>query len=127
MKIGHRHPAATWYAVPESDPVDADYEAEVQQCTERAERDYQRAQERLARAERRLAKAVTARQARKQVTQLQELVALRRAELAELQRIMLAAPVVHADKQIRQRTGRDDHLELGIRKRPNRIRRRTAP
>lgn len=122
MKIAHRNPAANWFAIPESDPVDLDYDAEVQQSTQRAEREYERAQERLARAERRLAKAVAARQARKRITQLQELVSLRRAELAGLQRLMMTAPVVHGDKQIRHRTGRDDHLELGIRKQPSRRR-----
>lgn len=118
MRITHRSAAASWFDIPVSDPVDPEYEAEVQQHTERGERDYQRAQQRVARAEQRLAKAIAARLARKRITQLQELVDLRRAELADLARLMRTAPTVLADKQIRQRTGRDDHLELGTCKRP---------
>jgi hypothetical protein len=114
VKIAHRRPGASWFAIPESDPVDAGYEAEVQQATGRAEREYRQAHARLESAERRLAAAM-AQQAsaarRKRLAQLQETVDQRRAEVAEYARLM-TAPVA-ADKQIRLRTGLDDHLELG--------------
>lgn len=96
MRTGHRTPAASWFAIPESDPVDPAYEAEVQQATQRAERDHQRAQDRLARAERRLAAArrQQARAAdRKRIRALEELVAERRAQLRELERLMQQAPL----------------------------------
>lgn len=118
MRIAHRSPAANWFAVPVSDAVDPEYEAEVQQTTQRAEREYRKAQERLRKAEERLAEALRKQQAQKRVTELRELVKLRRAEMEDYRKLMVAAPVVQADKQIRHRTGLDDHLELGVRKRP---------
>jgi hypothetical protein len=119
VKIAHRSLWADWFAVPESDPVDDDYAAEVQQATGRGEREYRQAQQRLARAETRLARvrAQKATNARKKcAAELEASIAERRAELAELERIM-TAPVA-ADKQIRLRTGLDDHLELGEYKAP---------
>jgi hypothetical protein len=125
MRIAHHAPAAHWFAVPESDPVDDAYEAQVQQSTERGERGYRQAQERLARAEKRLASlnaqaGVPGR--KKLIKRLEGLIAERRAEVAEYER-MMTAPVVPADKQLRLRTGLDDHLELGVRKRqpPKRV------
>lgn len=119
MRITHRSPAVNWFAVPESDPVDDDYEAEVRQVTERGEREYRQAQERLARAEKRLAgaRAQKGRSGhRKRVAQLQALADIRRAELAEIER-MMTAPVT-ADKRLILRTGLDNHLELGEYKPP---------
>lgn len=114
MKIAHRNPASKWFAAPESDPVDEDYETEVRQATGRGEREYRQAQGRLARAEKHLAaaqaqKATAA--ARRRTAQLREIVDERRAEVGRLARLM-TAPVT-ADKQVRLRTGLDDHLELG--------------
>lgn len=116
MRISHRGPASSWFAVPVSDYVEPEYEAEVQEHTERAEREYRKARERLQRAEERLAEARRRQHAAKRIRQLQELVKLRRAELEEWERLMTAAHP-KADKQIRQRTGLDDHLELGEYKR----------
>jgi hypothetical protein len=124
VKIEHRGPVANWFAVPVSDYVDPEYEAEVQQATQRAEREYRRAQERLKRAEGRLAEAQRKQQAQRLIRELQSLVELRRAELEDCRRLMVATPVVQTDKQIRQRTGLDDHLELGIRKRQRSKRRK---
>jgi hypothetical protein len=121
VKVEHRGPVTSWFAAPVSDPVEPEYEAAVQESTGRAERDYRRAQDRLARAERRLTAAL-ARQAkasdRKRIAALREAVDLRRAEVEEYRRLMAAAPDASADKQIRLRTGRDDHLELGTYRRP---------
>lgn len=115
MKLIHRPRTANWFAIPESDLVDDEYETKVQRATERGEREYRQAQERLARTEKRLVKAQaqkTGSGRKKRIAQLQALVAERRAELAEYER-MMTIPVVSADKQIRLRTGLDDHLELG--------------
>jgi len=114
VKIAHRHPGASWFAIPESDPVDAGYEAEVQQAAGHAERQHQRAQARLEAAEKRLAAAMAQRASaasRKRLAQLRETVDQRRAEVAEYARLMTAP--VPSDKQIRHRAGLDDHLELG--------------
>lgn len=118
MKIRHRTPAARWFEAPASDPVSDDYAAEVQQATERGEREHRLARERLDRAERKLA-AACAREAgaarKKQIRQLEELVARRRDELAAYERLM-TAPVT-TPRRARHRTGRDDHLELGVHQR----------
>lgn len=114
MKITHRPPGANWFTVPESDPVDDNYADEIRQAAERGERGYRQAQQRLARAEARLAsvRAQKATDARKKcAARLEASIAERRTELAELERIMTTPAA--ADKQIRFRTGRDDHLELG--------------
>lgn len=115
MKITHRAPGTAYFTVPESDPVEDAYEAEVQRSTGAGEREHRQAQERLRRAEQRLAttQAEKARAGhRKRIAQLEALVSQRRAEVAELAALMTAAPVA-ADKQVRLRTGLDDHLELG--------------
>jgi hypothetical protein len=117
VRLDHRNHASSWFAVPVSDYVDPEYEAKVQQATQSAEREYRKAGERLKRAEERLAAAQRKQQNRRQVRQLQELVKLRRIELEEYERLMTPAHVA-TDKQIRQRTGLDDHLELGEYKRP---------
>ena len=126
MKIEHRASVADWFAVPVSDHVDPEYEAEVQQATQRAEREYRQAQERLRRAEERLAKARREQQARRRIIQLQQEVDLRRSELETCRRLMTATPVVQTDKQVRHRTGLDDHLELGVYKRPKRKKRKAS-
>ncbi len=125
MKIEHRHPASNWFAVPVSDEVDPEYEAEVHQATERGERDYRKAQERLRKAEECLAEARRTQQTRKRIKQIQELIELRRAELEDCRKLVTAAPVVQADKQVRHRTGLDDHLELGVRPKKPRKQRST--
>ena len=114
MKIAHRSWGVSWFAIPESDPVDDRYATQVKEATERGEHEYRQAQERLACAETRLAKTLAQKATaarRKRIAQLEVMVASRRAELTELER-MMTTPVA-ADKQIRQRTGLDDHLELG--------------
>jgi len=128
VKIAHRPAAQPWYAVPESDPVDEAYEAQVRQSTQRGEREYRQAQDRLARAEKRLARAQAQKAAaasRKCIAQLQEIVAGRRAEVDRLARLM-ASPVT-GDKQVRLRTGLDDHLELGEYKQPSAARTLAGP
>jgi hypothetical protein len=100
MKITHRNPAASFWRIPESDPVDPAYEAEVRACTERGEREHQRLQDRLARGEAKLARATAharTRRGRQQVAVLTALVEIRRAELEDYQRTMVAvgASAVH--------------------------------
>lgn len=95
MKIAHRNPTASFWRMPESDPVDPEYEAEVRACTERGEREHERLQGRLARAERRLAKLRAERQGRKTRKRLAELTAIveiRRAELEQYRRAMVSSP-----------------------------------
>jgi hypothetical protein len=114
VKIAHRNPASKWFTAPESDPVDEDYEAKVQQSTDRGERECRQARERLSRAEKRLARAQAQKATavgRRRMAQLREVVGERRAEVDRLARLM-ASPTT-ADKQIRLRTGLDDHLDLG--------------
>jgi hypothetical protein len=121
MRIEHRVPVADWFAVPVSAEVSPEYEAEVQRSTQRAEHEYRRAEIRLARAEERLAVALRQQArsvTRKRIAHLRELVDQRRAEFDEIAKLMVTAPVVLPDRQIRYRTGRDDHLELGDYKRP---------
>lgn len=114
MKVTHRVPVKPWFTVPESDPVDDGYAAEVERATERSEREFRQATERLRRAEQRLAraraqKATAAR--RSEIRKLEALIAERRAELAELERLMIPAK---PDRSLMFRTGRDNHLEVGI-------------
>lgn len=118
MKINHRVPVRAWHAMPESDSVDDDYTAEVQHSTERGEREFRQAQGRLNRAEQRLArareqntKAARKRAQNRLIKKLEALIIERRAELAEIERLMTPAK---ADRTLMLRTGRDDHLELGI-------------
>lgn len=121
MRIEHRSPVADWFAIPVSATVDPEYEAEVEQSTQRAERDCRRAEARLARAEARLAAALKQQAGsatRRRIAQLRETVGQRRAELEEIRKLMVTPPATVADKQVRHRTGRDDHLELGEYKRP---------
>lgn len=95
MKITHRIPAANWWSAPESDPVPPEYQAEVDQSTGRAEREFRRAKQRFERAEAKLAEA-RARQARsrksvsrKQIAELEALLELRREELRDWERMMV--------------------------------------
>lgn len=124
MKIHHRTPVPSWFAPPESDPVDSGYEREIERVTDRSERECRHVQERLKRAEQRLAKAQAQKQTaaqRKLVKRLEALITARRAELAEIERLMIP---VNADKKIMFRTGLDNHLELGVPKRASRHRRK---
>lgn len=96
MKIAHRNGATNWWRVPESDPVSPEYQAEVDQSTQRAEREFRRAKQRFERAQAKLTEA-RERRARsrksvsnKQLAELEALLELRREELAELQRMMVA-------------------------------------
>jgi hypothetical protein len=113
MKIAH-NPHGSWERP--SILVDRAYEAEVQRSTDNGERMYAQAQRRLDRAQLRLARAHAARPSAKKrhLADLAATVARRREELAAYERLLLAPPVSAADKQIRLRTGLDDHLELGL-------------
>lgn len=92
MKITHRNPAANWFRVPPSAVIDPEYEAEVRQSTERGEREYCRRQERLTRAEARLTRAQRCRSgaSARKLAELMAVVELRRAELEEYRRMMVA-------------------------------------
>ena len=121
MRIEHRIPAANWFTVPVSAEVSPEYEAEVQRSTQRGEHEYRRAEARLARAEERLTAALKQRAGsatRKRVAHLREIVDQRRAEFEEIAKLMVTPPVILPDRQIRYRTGRDDHLELGEYRQP---------
>jgi hypothetical protein len=124
MKIQHRPAGHRWWEPPESDPVDAAYEAHVRETTDRAEREVRRLRGRLARAERRLARARTARERKRVVRDLEAAVLLRREELAGYERLMRRPS---GDRQLRLRTGLDDHLELGVPKPPPGTRRKHDP
>jgi len=76
-----------------------------------------RARRQLRAARKRLARAIARRDEARSVQLLQKAVARRERDLAGLQPLM-ARP--SGDKQIRQRTGLDDHLELGRYVRPPR-------
>lgn len=73
-------------------------------------------------AARRAARFAARLERRRQIQNATELVDARRTELGEVGSLM-NAPVISGDKQIRQRTGKDDHLELGEYKpaRPKRV------
>jgi hypothetical protein len=76
---------------PPSAIVDDDYEAQVQRCTQNAERKYEQAQKRLKRAEARLLAAQQATKLAKRKKVIAELTAeveLRRDELADYERMM---------------------------------------
>lgn len=93
MKITHRNPSASWWQVPVSDPVEPAFEDQVRACTEHSEREYQAREARLHRAETRLARVRTQRKPKlKLLRSLEALVELRRAELEEYRRLMMAAP-----------------------------------
>lgn len=97
MRITHRPASgASWWAVPESDPVPPEYEAQVQLTTQRAEREYRNALRRFERAEAKLAAAQQLRERNrkavklKQLKELEALVEIRREELADWHRMMVA-------------------------------------
>lgn len=92
MKITHRNASGSWFYVPPSAVVDADYEAEVRRSTERGEREYRRRMHRLARAEARLARAQEVKTPRRQLAELVAVVELRRAELEDYRRLMVGVP-----------------------------------
>lgn len=92
MKIRH-NPNGGWHRP--SAVVDPDYEAEVQRCTQRAEKAHERARRRLERAEARLASAKahkTAKNKKRQIAELTAIVELRREELEQLRRTMQNVP-----------------------------------
>lgn len=102
MKIAHRNPTASWFRVPESADVDPTYEAEVQRSTQHGEREYRRRQGRLARAEARLTAArAEARPRQKHLATLVALVELRRAELEEYRRMMVATAASAAHRGVK--------------------------
>jgi hypothetical protein len=101
VKITHRNPAASPFYVPPSAVPDDAYEAEVRASTERGEREYQRRARRLARAEARLAGARAVTTPRRRLTELTALVELRRAELDDYRRLMLATPASAGHRGIR--------------------------
>lgn len=89
MKIQHKATGGD----PPSAVVSDEYEAEVQRSTQRNERLYIQAQKRLEQAEARLAKARSATKSKnrkKQIADLEALVELRRNELEEYRRMMVA-------------------------------------
>lgn len=93
MKVAHRSPGLNWFAVPESDATDNAYEAEVQRSTDAGEREHKRLQHRLERAESRLAAARAERAPKRHhLAELQAVVELRREELDEYRRLMVAVP-----------------------------------
>ena len=94
MKIRHRIPTQAFASA--TDPLSAEYEAEVRACTERAERAYRLAEQRLAKA---IAKAEEAERKAKVrkvkpsvVADLWAIVELRRIELDAYARVMAASP-----------------------------------
>jgi anion-transporting ArsA/GET3 family ATPase len=98
MKIRH-NPNGAWDRP--SATVDDDYEAQVQRSTQKAERLYARAQKRLEKAEAQLAAVTSAKSApnrKRRVAEVQALVELRRAELAECERMMTGVPASAAHR-----------------------------
>lgn len=93
MKIKHRVPVAL---LATSDPITADYQAELDRAAAKAEAAYNRAVKRLEAAELRLAKAqrkqAAPRQHKRQIAELEAMVELRRQELLDLHRTMVASP-----------------------------------
>ena len=88
MKITH-NPHGSWQRP--SAVVDAAYQAEVDRCTQKAERQYRQAQKRLEQAEARLCRAQAQARTKKRVmAELVALVELRRAELEEYRRLMVS-------------------------------------
>lgn len=90
MKIRHNVPVAPFMR---SAVLTPEYQAEVDRAVARGEAAYRRAQKRLAAAERRLARAQRApvggqRQHKRQIAELEALVALRIAELEHVHRLM---------------------------------------
>lgn len=98
MKMHHHVPVAQT----SSDPVSAEYMAEVEKHTARGEAAYAKAQKRLEAAERRLARAHRRREraktkrdqrdATKSAAYLAEVVELRRQELTDLHRTLRGSP-----------------------------------
>jgi hypothetical protein len=100
VKITHRNPAASWWHVPPSAEVDPAYQAEVDRATQAGEREFAARQARLARAEARLAAARRehGNAARKRAARLAALVELRRAELEDYRRLLVASPASAAHR-----------------------------
>lgn len=92
MRIAHHQPPGSFWDIPESDLVDADYEATVQVHTSRSEREYRRLVHRLAKAEAKLSRARKAHAKKNDIAVLVYLVEIRRAELEDYRRLMVAVP-----------------------------------
>lgn len=87
MRIQHRVPVRD----PQSAVLDPAYQAEVDRATRKAERAYAAAVSALARAEAKLLRVEQTRN-RKAIALAAEIVELRRAQLAEIERMMQASP-----------------------------------
>lgn len=92
MKIKHRVPVAH---LPKSDAISAEYQAEVDLATARAEARYRRAEQRIQRDEDRLvlmrAKKSTTKRVR-EIAELEAIVELRRLDLLRLHQMLVASP-----------------------------------
>lgn len=93
MKIKHRIPVAL---LAKSDPITPEYQAELDRTAAKAEAAYNRALKRLQAAEQRLARAqskrAAPRQHKRQIAELEAIVELRRQELLDLHRLIVASP-----------------------------------
>ena len=92
-KITHRVPLHACGL--KSDPITPEYQAEIDRTMIHAEAAYKRAQKRLRAAERRLARAqhstaLPAKKRRRQIQELEALVELRRLEMEQTHRLMVA-------------------------------------
>lgn len=92
MRIAHHQPPGSFWDVPESDPVDGNYEATVQLHTSRSQREHRRLVHRLAKAEAKLSHARKAHAKKDDIAVLVYLVEIRRAELEQYRRLMVAVP-----------------------------------
>jgi vacuolar-type H+-ATPase subunit E/Vma4 len=81
-----------WY-IPRPVVIEDEYEQQIQRATAKLERAYAKAQRRAEQAEERLRRAKVRRGIKKHViAELQALLEVRRAELAEYERMMVASP-----------------------------------
>lgn len=87
MKIKHRVPV---HLLGKSDPITPEYQAEVDKTVARAEAAHRRAMKRLRSAEKRLTQARESQSKRHHIATLEALVELRRVELEQLHRLMVA-------------------------------------
>lgn len=117
-RLSHRVPSEAFRSRP--DEISERYQTEIDGSVARAERAWRKAQRRAERAEERYRKQPTVSRRELMVRVRAEAVRLR-TEFEDLERLMKQVPVPAANRgngQVRQRTGRDDHLELGVYKRP---------
>lgn len=123
MKI--RHKVNVSRLKPKQEPISERYEAEIERALQRAEKACRRADRRRLRAEREYGQQPTPSKRQVWEAVCAEVERLW-AEFEELDRLVRSAPVSssHAGAgQTRHRSGRDDHLEQGVYKRPRRPRR----